>query len=359
MTQLFTKPSAPHLEAKNRAPQSSNAPVFVLGCPRSGTTVLYHMLLSAGGFAIYRAESNVLNLLAPRFGDLRSPRNRRQLLDCWLESKMFRVSGLDRITVERRVLEECRTGGDFLRITMEEVARSQGVERWADCTPEHLLHIPEIHAQLPGSYVIHIIRDGRDVALSYAKQRWAHPLPWDRREHLAVAGLYWEWIVRQGRKYGARLGANYREVRFEELVARPGETLSALGEFIGQELDYERIQRAAIGSVSLPNSSFLDDSSAANFQPVGRWRSKLSDAELRSFEALVGDFLGELGYPLSAPAAAGSWRTFRLRNTYLPFFAIKQWLKTKTRLGRLTHTGRLEISALPAASEREKKPSRG
>ena len=48
----------------------SNAPVFVLGCSRSGTTLLYHMLLSAGNFAINRAESAVLNLLEPRFGDL-------------------------------------------------------------------------------------------------------------------------------------------------------------------------------------------------------------------------------------------------------------------------------------------------
>ena len=48
----------------------NKAPVFVLGCGRSGTTLLYHMLLSAGDFAVYRAESNAINLLEPRFGDL-------------------------------------------------------------------------------------------------------------------------------------------------------------------------------------------------------------------------------------------------------------------------------------------------
>jgi Sulfotransferase family len=359
MTQLSTKPTAPEAKAESLGRQGSKAPVFVLGCPRSGTTVLYHMLLSAGGFAVYRAESNVLNLLVPRFGNLRSRKNRRELLDCWLESKMFRVSGLDAVKIERRVMDECRTGGDFLRITMEEVARSQGVDRWADCTPEHLLHIPEIQAQLPGSYVIHIIRDGRDVALSYVKQRWSHPLPWDRDEHLAVAGLYWEWIIRRGRKYGRALGSNYREVHFEELVARPAETLAELGKFIGQELDYDRIQRAGIGSVSLPNSSFLDDSARDNFQPVGRWKSKLLAAELSNFEALVGAFLRELGYPLSgASPARGSWRTVRLRNTYFLLFAVKQWLKTKTPLGRLVHTGRLEITNPPASSERNTTPTR-
>ena len=54
----------------------SRAPVFVVGSPRSGTTLLYHMLLSAGRFAIYRAETHVFNVLVPRFGDPGVPSNR-------------------------------------------------------------------------------------------------------------------------------------------------------------------------------------------------------------------------------------------------------------------------------------------
>src|SRR5262249_5488312 len=122
----------------------SKAPVFVLGCPRSGTTVLYHMLLSAGNFAIYRAESNVFSILQPRFGSLRSERNRRELLRYWLNSKLFKVSGLDAETIRERILRECNGAGDFLRTLMEEVARVQGVGRWADCTPDHLLYIRQI-----------------------------------------------------------------------------------------------------------------------------------------------------------------------------------------------------------------------
>src|SRR5437870_11748470 len=116
--------------------RDAKAPVFVLGCPRSGTTVLYHMLLSARGFAVYRDESNVFNLLVPRFGDLSSARNRHKLMECWLRSKLFRVSGLDAAEITAKIMAECRSGGDFLRIVMEEIARKQGVGRWADCTPD-------------------------------------------------------------------------------------------------------------------------------------------------------------------------------------------------------------------------------
>lgn len=317
------------------------APVFVVGCPRSGTTVLYHMLLSAGGFAVYRSESNVFNLLAPRFGGMRSARDRKALMDAWLNSILFRVSGLDRDRIAARVMEECRNGGDFLRIVMGEVAQSQGVERWADCTPEHVLHMEEIKREIPDALFIHIIRDGRDVALSYLKQGWAYPLPWDRSDQFGVAGLYWNWIVGRGRELGKSLGQDYYEVRFEELVTHPQETLARLGVFIGHDLDYETIQRVGIGSVSEPNSSFGDE--AGVFDPVERWRSKLSPPEVADFEALAGDRLEELGYRLASERRASSFRAVRMRAMYFVLFQAKQWAKMHTPLGRRVKLGRIQM----------------
>jgi hypothetical protein len=61
----------------------------VLGCGRSGTKFRYHTLLSAGGFAVYHAESNAFNLLGLRFGNLAHWSNRRALLDSYYNSKLF------------------------------------------------------------------------------------------------------------------------------------------------------------------------------------------------------------------------------------------------------------------------------
>src|SRR5580704_19399705 len=94
----------------------SRAPVFVLGCGRSGTKFLYHTLLSAGGFAVYHAESNAFNLLGLRFGNLASRGNRRKLLDEYYNSKLFHRTGLDPKDIDDRVMNDCRNTGDFLRI---------------------------------------------------------------------------------------------------------------------------------------------------------------------------------------------------------------------------------------------------
>jgi hypothetical protein len=337
-------PSETSIGMESRTAKRSKAPVFVLGCPRSGTTVLYHMLLSAGDFAVYRAESNVFNLLAPRFRGMRSAADRQDLLEVWLKSKTFRVSGLDAGEISAKVMAECRHGGDFLRIVMQEIARKQRVARWADCTPDHLLYMLEIKRQIPDALFIHIIRDGRDVALSYVQQGWSHPLPWDRDESLGVAGLYWEWVVHKGRGQGKQLGLDYHEVRFEDLIANPRETLSRLGTFIDHDLDYDRIQSAGIGSVSEPNTSFAKDSDGP-FNPVARWKNKISSEQLTAFEELVGDFLLELRYSLfSEDKHRSTFRAARMRAAYLTMFEVKQRMKA-TPLGRLVRLSNIDVES--------------
>lgn len=316
----------------------SLAPVFVLGCGRSGTTLLYHMVLSSGNFAVYRVESNAINLLEPRFGDLSVAGNRRRMLQAWYNSRLFTLSGLDKDEIAAKVMSECRNGGDFLRIIMSEMARKQGVQRWADTTPEHLLHLHRIKETIPEALVIHIIRDGRDVALSTDKQGYIRRLPWDRTPSKMVAGLYWEWMVKKGRRDGRDLGDDYTEVHFEELVSQPRETLARLGRFIGQDMDYDQILKAGIGSVSAPNSSF--DDSKENFSPTGRWRAAYSPQELAMFEGLVGRTLEENGYELATKDQDALNRPDlrRMRAMYQRYFDAKLYLKAKTPLGRLLVT---------------------
>jgi hypothetical protein len=325
----------------------SKAPVFVLGCPRSGTTLLYHMLLSSGNFAVYRAESQVFNLLEPRFGGLSHAANRRRLLAAWRETELFRRTGLDWNDVSEEVMAKCRNGGDFLRIVMQSIARRQGVERWADCTPEHLLYLQRIKRTIPEALIIHIIRDGRDVALSLEKQGWIKPFAWDRRKTLEVAALYWDWIVRKGRKDGCSLGSDYIEVHYEELVRDPRAVLRILGAFIGHDLDYEKIERVAIGSVSKPNSSFLKEMKDGEFNPVLRWKTGLTAAQLQRVEILLWPSLEQLGYAAEnsgerASSSKGPARTVSsnaslmcMRLLYERYFDTKLRLKKKAPFGKL------------------------
>ena len=313
----------------------STAPVFVVGCPRSGTTLLYHMLLSAGNFAMYRAESQVFNVLEPRFGDLSKASHREKLLQAWCGSALFSKTGLDAKEVEEKVFSECRNGGDFLRIVMQAMAQQQNVERWADSTPEHVLYLDRIKATIPDALAIHMIRDGRDVALSLQKQGWIRPFPWDRERSLEVAALYWEWIMQEGRRRGRALGSDYIEVHYEDLVQNPREVLARMSLFVEQDLDYDRIKKAGVGSVSHPNSSFVEETSTGEFTPVERWRSSLDERQLARLDDLIGQTLQELGYPLQSSEMPVAGRSLaRMRSVYQRYFSMKLRIKRDTSFGR-------------------------
>jgi Sulfotransferase family len=296
------------------------------------------MLLSAGNFAIYRAESEVFHVLEPRFGGLSHPENKKRLLAAWFESRLFMATGLEAEPLREKIMQECRNGGDFLRIVMEEMARHQGVKRWADCTPDHVLYLPRIKQTIPNALVIHIIRDGRDVALSMEKQGWPKQLSWDRRPRRMAGGVYWEWMTRRGCEDGATLGADYIEVRYEDLAGKPREVMQRLSRFIEQELDYDEILKVGIGSVSRPNTSFKEE---AGFAPVERWKKLYSAEEIAAFEGLVGGSLEKLGYErlVEGQTASVGLRLFRAQ--YLSFFGGKQFLRTKTALGSLLIGGDL------------------
>ena len=241
-----------------RKDRKHGKPVFVIGCGRSGTTLLYHMIVSSGNFANYRTESNVINLLEPRFRPLSSAKNKRRMLDAWYNSKLYTRSGLQPAELEPIVMAQCQNGGDFLRIIMELMCAKQGVERWAETTPEHLLYLRRIKETIPEALIVHVIRDGRDVALSWEKLRQIRALPWDRQRLAMSAGIHWEWIVKRGREVGRTLGNDYIEVHYEDVVRKPREVLARLEPFIDHDLNYDRIQKVAIGSVAVPNTAFKD-----------------------------------------------------------------------------------------------------
>jgi hypothetical protein len=311
-------------------------PVFIVGCPRSGTSFLYHLLLSAGGFAEFHTQMNVFDVLEPIFGDLSIPNNKKKMMREWLGSKAFQVSGLDAADIEAKVMANCKNGSDFLRIVMEEVANKQGVDRWIDSTPTNVPHMMRISRDFPDAQFIHIIRDGRDVALSLDQYGWSRPLPWDRNRSLLAAGLYWEGIVRKGRGFGAVLGPKYLEVRYEELVERQQPALKPVSEFLGHTLDYDRIQRTSVGSVKKPLTAFKEDLKEGRFSPVGRWRNRFPEDQLVWFERLVGNYLVELGYPLAHPGSVSerSLTVQMLRLEYGSFYDFKQWAKLNTPLSR-------------------------
>jgi hypothetical protein len=169
-----------------------------------------------------------------------------------------------------------------------------------------------------------MIRDGRDVSLSLSKKRYIRPFPWKERETPEGAALYWQWIVGKGRAASSWLGRDHTEVRFEQLIADPRAVLQRLSQFLEQDLDYDTIQRNAVGAVARPNTSFKG-SGDVQFNPVGRWREQLTTEQLSRIEGLIGNTLKELGYELAGTGIETTKRSYVAWNRmiYRQFFELK------------------------------------
>jgi hypothetical protein len=318
-------------------------PVFVVGCPRSGTTLMYSMLVGAGGFAFYRKETYFYDQL-PRFPELTTPASRARFMREFTAGYLGKVPGLDVEPLVAESLERCRRPAEFLPLLMASVTHTQQMDRWVEGTPVHVLHMDAIKRDVPDALFLHVIRDGRDCALSIARQPW-HPKtwPWDRSCLVGVAALFWEWMVKAGRASRAGNSPDYLEVRFEDLVADPRASLDRIGRFIDHDLVLDRIFRNRVHAMESPNTSFGAETALEPFHPVGRWRAQQVAEDVRLCERLVGPFLETLGYVRAGPheATISVLRAAYLRWMYAASFRLKHSIKAHTPLGRILTSDRV------------------
>ena len=147
------------------------------------------------------------------------------------------------------------------------------------------------------------------------------------------------------------MGDDYLEVHYEDVVQNPRETLARIGKFIEQELDYNKIQQVALGSVHDTNSSFRGDGKEAEAQTIGRWKSNFKPEEVRDIESLQRDLLQATGYALDTPPEKlrPSFAVRLMSFLYPLYFDFKFWLKSETPLARMANTGRMGINKRDAA----------
>lgn len=186
---------------------SPSPPIFVVGCQRSGTTLLRLMLDSHPDISC-GPETRFLADLA------------RITSTDWKRMAHF---GFDRDYWHRSVAQ-------FFATVQSDYAASRGKTRWADKTPRYALSLDYIDALFPDCQVIHVIRDAHDVVASH-RHRFGYVAA-------AKAAEKWPRYIRAARRSGARLGADrYFEVRYEELVADPKAVMKGLLEFLGEPWD--------------------------------------------------------------------------------------------------------------------------
>jgi hypothetical protein len=175
---------------------------------------------------------------------------------------------------------------------------------WGDKSPSYLRHLSMLKAVMPSSRFIHIIRDPRDQAMS-TKRVWG--------KSLLRSAEVWRREVEAARTEGARIGSDYLEVRFEDLLGRPESTLNQICEFLGIAFNTAMLR---------PTVSHEDRGHAAGRLEIvkdnrGRFRKELRPKILKRLEEIAYPAAIDLGYEMEIAS-----RSRPLGSTYLGFLGF-------------------------------------
>jgi len=283
-----------------------NPYLFIVGCPRSGTTLLRRMLDAHPLVAVIDETRWIAGFFEKRKGLTHEGLVTPQLVDELLEYDRFAKLEIGREELEALV----EAGGGqipysrFVTDLFDLYGHKRGKPLVGDKTPRYARRVRTLHDLWPSTRFIHLIRDGRDVCLSVlnwgkADRALGRFATWGE-DPVTTAALWWEWHLRAAREAGESLGPSlYHEARYESLVSQPAAECERLCEFLDLPYDdamlrfYEGRQRTDPG---------LDAKKA--WRPVTTglrdWRSHMVAEDTERFEAAVGGLLDELNYPLAA-----------------------------------------------------------
>lgn len=286
----------------DREPRPSPAPpIFIVGCGRSGTTLLRLMFDAHPDVAI-PGESHFIPALwrARRRYRSRGVLQVDRLAEAIMRSREFRQWGVPEHRVWTRVRQLERPDlGRVLESVFLAYADEREKVRWGDKTPRYVRSLPLLAGLFPTARFVHIVRDGRDVWMSYRS------VPWGPRD-VWTASRKWTRDVSAGRAAGRQLGRDrYLEISYERLVREPSETLTELCAFAELPFDAGMLEfhRDAGRRLEAPagETPFHASVTKALTPGLRDWRTEMPPDEILSFEAVAGPLLAELGYGLRYP----------------------------------------------------------
>jgi LPS sulfotransferase NodH len=300
---------------------------FILGCPRSGTTMLQQALNRHSRVVVPPETRYFSSFLGHSYRhQLRHAKRLDRDLQIRLPPPSRRIHG----DKEARNFFE-----QMASLYLQRLNRTD-VSYFGEKSPAHTGKLWRIKEVFPEAKILFLYRDGRDVALSLTKVPWMHQ---DLYVNFAV-WLYYYWVLRQARECP---GLDLLCIKYEELATNPDAELRKVLDFL--LLDYEPAVAMGHGnSEGIPLHEYSWKARA--LEPItpdriGLWRRELCEHEIAALERLGRSALESLGYSLLTGAEANLSAAFYARLSWNLFglaWRLPWGAKTNEVLERLTRS---------------------
>jgi len=262
----------------------TNAPIFIVGCGRSGTSLLRRFLCQHSHVGIPLESLFIVDYLQ---ASSRIPVDRMTAM--LVREPELKEWGLH---PTRADLRDCTTVAQAIdRLHQLYLAPLRKV-RWGQKTPRFVRHLPLLNAHFPDGRFIHLVRDPRAVSASLIRSNVHHSTAY-------YAARRWITDVEQGLAFERAAPHAILRVAYEDLVAGPEDVLRRLCEFCG--LEFEPAMLATPQGRGAEYSDFYSRIHANVDRPattdfVDRWEQDLTEQQVALIESVAAEGMGQLGY---------------------------------------------------------------
>lgn len=308
-------------------------PVFVVGMPRSGTTLLASLLNAHSHIAI-GPETDYFTMVW-------KPLERSSGLKLWpeVDQVLSRFFGLHfiqfthlpyeqfRISLKKAFSEGSLSHQTILSLILSTYAEGHNKPVWGEKTPDHFMYVPVIKSLFPSAKILAIVRDPRDVHLSLLHVPWNagnafnHALQWRQYQW---AASYYHKLYRD----------DFHQIRFEDLVQNPADTMNSVCQWLHWPFEPAMLERYRAEQLFDPIREPWKHRAATpiDSRNMEKWRTQMPHRDVNLFSWLDAKYLKQLDYAMPEgrsgfPLQPGIFDGLDKR-------AVGWWFRTRWRLHR-------------------------
>jgi LPS sulfotransferase NodH len=240
---------------------SQKGKLFLVGCPRSGTTLLQSLLASHPEIISFPESHFFRKLISKRALWHRIFQIASPVAKSHFHEFLHQIGHEEmKSYLPNNAIFLSQYTQAFVSV-LDELTRQQNKSFWLEKTPGHLRYVDYIENMVPHSKFIHIVRNGIDVVASLYDVTHRYPQIWGKPYDIDKCIQDWTRAIRQTSSHSHKL--NHFVVRYEKLVENPHDILGELCDFIGTDFNEKMLQNYQITAkqVTLTHESWKEAAS--------------------------------------------------------------------------------------------------
>ncbi|WP_161634957.1 sulfotransferase family protein [Leptolyngbya sp. Heron Island J] len=285
-----------HSSDSHSTDSQSLAPIFIVGMPRSGTTLLTSMLSAHPRIAI-APETHYFSYWLQEYKtlDLASSKDFELFWQALSRSQRFSYFGIDANKTRERILSKGPPSHQhILSGWLEEYANNINKPRWGEKTPLHYQSLDHILTWFPNARVIWMLRDPRAVTASLQKVPWAS-------NYIHIHAQQWQASLTRFEQTWQK-DARVQLLRYENLVQQPETSLIALCQFLGETYRTDMlIARSETHTPLINRQGWAVQHLESALQPISahalnKWHHELASHQIEMIDSLTFPAAAKYGY---------------------------------------------------------------